>query len=392
MGYFFMNLKAKIDYVKRISDEEELFQYIDFYNWDDGFDIPMEVSKNKNCTLPIALFMFELADGYTYLETKEVDQRHKEWSGFVTELYRRVMNNEFPLGKMPYAPQLNKVQIYKMNKVLPEEEHIFITPIKAVKELIEWKYSEEMLSLYEIFLQGRAEFPAKCPICSRQSGHIYLNRDEDSERGGMWAWCSECNSFAHAETNIPQWWYKPTFIDKSNLCAENADEPNKYIASIDDMVNQCLQSYCFSKDVCKYCIRKEYELPKFDKCPDCGEQTMMVSLDGPCLLLCCSNCGYEVVGASFFPPCDNDNLEYTVTVKNVEKEKKIRVSKLFRINVKELLDAFRANNKIEITLSIDEAMALLHGLKELEVDYEVTPDIVEKYPDIMDCKFRCNKR
>ncbi len=383
-----MSIKAKLDYVKTISEEEELYRYIDFYNWDDGFDIPKAIMENPNCTLPIALLMFELADGYSYLESKDEYADQKEWLAFVDTLYHRVLDGNFPKGKLPFTPQLNKVQIYKLKKALPEEEYIFITPIEAEVEEIDWKESEEMFRLYDIFLQGKPDFPAICPVCARKSGHVYLNRNEDSDRGGIWAWCSECNSYVHAQACIPKWWFNPTFIDESKLYAGDADELDLHTSSIDSFVDELLQKYCFSKDVCKYCIRKEYEFPKIDKCPDCGKETMMISLDGPCLILCCSNCGYKVVGASFFPPCSHDELEYTITIKNIEKEKKIRVAKLFGINVKELLVAFRENHKIETILKIDETITLLNGLNELGVIYEVTPDIEVKYPEIMTCKYR----
>lgn len=257
-----------------------------------------------------------------------------------------------------------------------------------IEEVKDWKENEEMLQLYEEFLQGSPSFPVTCPVCSKKGGHVYLDRDENSERGGMWCWCSECKSFIHAESYIPKWWFNPTFIEESELCAGDADELERNVASIDDLVNELLRDYCFSKNVCRYCIQKEYELPKTDKCPDCGKQTMMVTLDGPCMLASCSNCGFKVVGASYFPPCHNDRLEYTVTVRSVEKEKKILVAKLFGINVKKLLDTFREKNELKISLEIDETMILLHGLKELNVTYEVAPDIEVKYPDIMSCKHR----
>ena len=60
---------------------------------------------------------------------------------------------------------------------------------------------------------------------------------------------------------------------------------------------------------CKNCLHKEYETPKLSKCPKCGEETWLATLDGPCMMIKCSTCGLEVIGASFFPPCSNDELE-----------------------------------------------------------------------------------
>lgn len=126
-----MNTKVKLEYIKRITEEEELFACIDSYNWDDGFELPRAISENPNCTLQMALLLFDLADGYSYLESKEEYASQKEWFGFVDTLYHRILNGDYKKGKMPFTPGLNKVQIYKMKKALPEEEHIFITPIEA---------------------------------------------------------------------------------------------------------------------------------------------------------------------------------------------------------------------------------------------------------------------
>ena len=123
------------DYSKIIKTEENLNQFIYSYNWDDGFDIPCKILDEKECTLPVALLIFELADGYTYLETKGEGYDLSEWLKFVDNLYQRILNGDFKKGKCIYNPDLTKVQIYKLKKLLPEKEHIFITPINtAVNE------------------------------------------------------------------------------------------------------------------------------------------------------------------------------------------------------------------------------------------------------------------
>lgn len=115
-----------ISHAKSLKTEEELYQFIEDYNWDDGF--PYDVIENKACTMPIALRVFDLSDGYTYLTNKDGDEGTKNWYSFMEKLYSRIINNEFPAGKMPYEPELSKVQIYKLKKILSEKEIIFITP------------------------------------------------------------------------------------------------------------------------------------------------------------------------------------------------------------------------------------------------------------------------
>ncbi len=42
----------------------DLKELLNQYNWDDGFEIPKEILKNRNCDLALALEIFYLADGY----------------------------------------------------------------------------------------------------------------------------------------------------------------------------------------------------------------------------------------------------------------------------------------------------------------------------------------
>ena len=56
-----------VKYVKGIDDEETLFVYAYNYNWDNGFDIPISILENKNCSLSIALMLFISSDGLLYL-------------------------------------------------------------------------------------------------------------------------------------------------------------------------------------------------------------------------------------------------------------------------------------------------------------------------------------
>ena len=277
-----------IDYSKIIKNEENLIGFIYSYNWNDGFEIPYKILEEKECTIQVALLLFEFADGYSYLETKGEGLELPEWSGFISDLYNRILNGDFKKGECVYCPELTKVQIYKLKKLLSEEEYVFITPI---------------------------------------------NMDREASKSDT---------------------------------EENTE----------------------SIDLCNNCVRKNYQEPKLCICPMCGEKTLTEELQYASLSLSCSNCGYEVVGASFFPPCLDDDLQYTITITNVEKENKVRVAKLFGINARGLLDSFKASGKMEMTLKIDDAVKVLEGLKEMKVDAIVSPDIKIKFPDIVNCKYR----
>ncbi|MCF0106738.1 MAG: DUF4274 domain-containing protein [Holdemanella sp.] len=126
------DIKKAIEYVNSIADEQTLSIYTFNYNWDNGFSIPYSILQNKCCTLNIALLLFDLADGFTYLKSKEDDSDLPDWSKFVKELYNRIINKDFIIGKTLYYPQLSKVQLFKLKKYLSKDEFVFITPIDGI--------------------------------------------------------------------------------------------------------------------------------------------------------------------------------------------------------------------------------------------------------------------
>ena len=252
---------------------------------------------------------------------------------------------------------------------------------------ITWHDSENIDQIFNPFVEGRPEYPVVCPDCGAKRAHIYINRYEDTNRGGAWAWCSNCHSYGYYSYLVPVWWHNHSCVDQRKLCAANPDELAQYETTLDDLVNNGLMRYCMSDDICRYCIRKEYENPKIGKCPECGNETLLCSLDGACMVLKCSNCGFDVIGASFFPPCMNDDLDYTITVSNIEKAKKIKVSKVFELNVMDLLKILDEKGMVQTTVKHYEAVQIIKRLNELEVEYNISPDITKKYPDLLDCKY-----
>lgn len=113
----------------KFKTETDICNYLQDYDWDDGFEIPKAILQKECCTLQIALQIFWLADGYTYLQDKEGDPVQPEWTAFMAGLYRDILAGKYMVGKLAFEPELNKVQIYKFKKHLSEEELIFISPI-----------------------------------------------------------------------------------------------------------------------------------------------------------------------------------------------------------------------------------------------------------------------
>ena len=106
------------------------------------------------------------------------------------------------------------------------------------------------------------------------------------------------------------------------------------------------------------------------------------------MLISCSSCGFEVIGASFFPPCMNDDLDYTITVREVTKEKKIKLARLFGRNVAEIIKAFRENGQVQKTEKLEDAKMTIQSLIESEISFDISPDLMKKYPHLIGCQYR----
>lgn len=110
-----------------INDPEILYLYTNNYNWDNGFEIPRKILLKSCCELSTALMMFYAADGDRYLQDKDENNGNlKEWSIFIKELYNRIISNEFLKGDIKFVPPLSKVQIFKLKKIISDEESVFL--------------------------------------------------------------------------------------------------------------------------------------------------------------------------------------------------------------------------------------------------------------------------
>ncbi len=113
--------------INRINDLETLYTYAYNYNWDNGFKIPRQILSKKSCDLSTALMLFYKADGFVYLcDKSSVDDNSSQWSKFITNLYNKIINNEYKKSTIKFVPPLNKVQLYKLRKCLQPNEMLFI--------------------------------------------------------------------------------------------------------------------------------------------------------------------------------------------------------------------------------------------------------------------------
>lgn len=123
------------DEVKRAifqtEDQEILYVYAYNYNWDNGFDIPQTVLDNERCDLSIALLIFYRADGLSYLVNKSDNSNLPQWSSFINGLYDLILTGKYQRGEIEFKVPLSKVQLFKLKKVLTEDENIFTENIEG---------------------------------------------------------------------------------------------------------------------------------------------------------------------------------------------------------------------------------------------------------------------
>ena len=121
------------DEVKRtiFQTEDQEILYVYAYNWDNGFDIPQTVLDNEKCDLSIALLIFYRADGLSYLEEKFDNDNLPQWSSFIKRLYDSILTGKYPRGEIEFKVPLSKVQVFKLKKLITEEENIFTENIEG---------------------------------------------------------------------------------------------------------------------------------------------------------------------------------------------------------------------------------------------------------------------
>lgn len=101
---------------------EKMKEKLDEYNWDDGFYFPRKVVSDSNCDLALALEVFDLADGYSFLQNyPDIPDGNPEWINFVKNLMQDILAGKYPKSSKHYEVSLSKVQKYKLRKLgVPE--------------------------------------------------------------------------------------------------------------------------------------------------------------------------------------------------------------------------------------------------------------------------------
>ena len=127
------NAKA-VASLKQLQTEDELFVLLDNFNWDNGFEVPKAVLNHSKCSLSVALLAFYRADGIRYLlegEAAFANPLSEEWEGFLKDVYTRIIRGQFPSGTISFQPEITKIQKFKLKKLRPEIDEVFLDGISG---------------------------------------------------------------------------------------------------------------------------------------------------------------------------------------------------------------------------------------------------------------------
>lgn len=140
------------------------------------------------------------------------------------------------------------------------------------------------------------------------------------------------------------------------------------------------------KDACKDCIRCQ----KFEKqvCPKCGKEAVETTLDGPCVLLKCSCCDYEVVGASFYAPCEQDSQKYMLKIvsRGVSNQQIVELGKLLQMRVMEIKRGLQEAGYITKQFPLTQLLEVIQSIEGMGLTYAVEPKL--RYSRIFVCEKR----
>ena len=115
-------------------DNRQIQQIADILYWDNGFEVPKAVLNHSKCSLSVALLAFYRADGIRYLLEGEAafeNPLSEEWEGFVKDVYTKILVGQFPSGTNSFQPEITKIQKFKLTKLRPEIDEVFLEGISG---------------------------------------------------------------------------------------------------------------------------------------------------------------------------------------------------------------------------------------------------------------------
>lgn len=127
------------------------------------------------------------------------------------------------------------------------------------------------------------------------------------------------------------------------------------------------------KDWCENCIRmQDYS---HMECPGCHGSHAQGAFEGPCLHIVCKECGFEVTGASFWAPCEEDNRKYHFSfgAQKLSKDQIVTVSRCMKAWVVEARKLLQEEAAFPSNFYLEEAMDISKVLEEQGISYAMIP-------------------
>jgi Domain of unknown function (DUF4274) len=101
--------------VGAIGTAEELQYLAEYYNWDDGFELPTAIANHSRCDLGTALTLFWLASAESWRTTARSDY-NRDWWDFCELMYVRIKDGRYEKGETRYQPRLGAGGIWSYSK------------------------------------------------------------------------------------------------------------------------------------------------------------------------------------------------------------------------------------------------------------------------------------
>jgi len=115
---------------------------------------------------------------------------------------------------------------------------------------------------------------------------------------------------------------------------------------------------------------------------------MVSMVKGISVVARCTNCGWEVVSAGGYPPaCHEDKDVYALLIHRPDDKKKVvQLAVLLSVSALELMAEFQSEI-IERRYSAVECLTRFRQIKELGVECETDPAIIQKFKRIVACEY-----
>ena len=81
-----------------------------------------------------------------------------------------------------------------------------------------WRDDNDKINDVFVKFESTKSFPAECPICKRNTAHLYMDiHSPRTRRGGLWVWCDACHAFSHSSIYVPDYWINCAMVDAEKL-------------------------------------------------------------------------------------------------------------------------------------------------------------------------------